>query len=83
MLSPGAGVGALGGNGVYPNSTVTITPQLLRVGSASLASLPFECLSEIALKLKAHDSNTALVSVTGGYDVRPRPCVSYVAVFAR
>ena len=83
VLAPRAGVGAMGGNGVYPKPTVAITPQLLRVGSASLASLPFECLSEIALRLKAHDPNTALVSVAGGYDVRLRPCVSYLASIAR
>ena len=44
--------------------------QLLRIGSVSLAALPFECLAETALHLKACDPNTTLVSVAGGYNVR-------------
>ena len=68
VLAPGAGEGALGENGVYDGDSVTIRPQLLRIGSVSMASLPFECLAEMSLAMKAKDPNSFLVSVAGGYE---------------
>lgn len=52
---------------LYPDNRATIRVQLLRLGQTVLVGMPFEVLSEIALRLKRAHPGAVLVSCCGGY----------------
>ena len=52
---------------LYPANTHTVGAQLLKIGRTMLVGLPFEVLSEIALRMKARFPDSVLVSCAGGY----------------
>jgi len=52
---------------LYPENRYDVPVQLMRIGPVKLAALPFEVLSEFSLKMKAEDSDSVLVSCSGGY----------------
>jgi hypothetical protein len=52
---------------LYPENRHTIKVQFLQIGSTVLVALPFEVLSEIALRMKERYPDSVLVSCGGGY----------------
>lgn len=58
---------ALARSRLYPDNRYSIKAQFLRIGSTILVCLPFEVLSEIALRMKERFPRSALISCAGGY----------------
>ena len=52
---------------LYPDNRYRIKVQFLQVGQTTFTCLPFEVLSEIALRIKARFPHSVLVSCAGGY----------------
>ena len=51
-----------------PGGKFTVRPQHLRIGTQSMAALPFEVLSESSLRMKEADPCSMLISCAGGYE---------------
>lgn len=52
---------------LYPSDSFVVRTQFLRIGPLALVALPFEVLSEFALKMKAAFPKSLLVSCANGY----------------
>ena len=52
---------------LYPTNSHILRVQLLKIGGSVLVTMPFEVLSEIALRLKRACPNAILLSCAGGY----------------
>jgi hypothetical protein len=53
---------------LYPEDRFTVQVQFLRVGGVVLVCLPFEVLSEFAVRMKERFPHAVLVSIANGYE---------------